>query len=38
VEATPELLFDTPNEQLYDAALKVLGVSAEFLSSDAGHA
>ncbi len=38
VEATPELLFDTAPEQIYHAALQLLGVSPEFLSSDAGHA
>lgn len=38
VEATPELLFHTPISELYDAALAQLGISAEFLSSDAGHA
>jgi putative transcriptional regulator len=38
VEASGELLFDTPVEDIYDAALSLLGISAEFLSSDAGHA
>lgn len=38
VEATPELLFETDNADLYTAALAQLGISAEFLSSDAGHA
>lgn len=38
VEATPELLFDTAPERMYHAALQRLGVSPEFLSSDAGHA
>lgn len=38
VEADEELLFYTPTQTLYDKALHRLGVSAEFLSQDAGHA
>lgn len=38
VEATEQLLFDTPMDELYAAALALLGISAEFLSSDSGHA
>ena len=38
IEATEHLLFEVPHDELYQAALSQLGVSAEFLSSDAGHA
>ena len=38
VEADDDLLFDTPSDELYDKALAKLGVSSEFLSTDAGHA
>jgi putative transcriptional regulator len=38
VEASSELLFATQPEDLYRSALNQLGISPEFLSSDAGHA
>ena len=38
LEASQDLLFGTHPEDLYNAALARLGISAEFLSSDAGHA
>jgi putative transcriptional regulator len=38
VEADDELLFRTPTQVLYDRALQRLGISAEFLSQEAGHA
>lgn len=38
LEASGELLFETHPEDLYNAALAKLGISPEFLSSDAGHA
>ncbi|MAK90416.1 MAG: YqgE/AlgH family protein [Oleibacter sp.] len=38
VEATDEILFDTPIDKIYSKALAALGISAEFLSGDAGHA
>jgi len=36
--ATHSLLFETPHEELYTAALHSMGVSEELLSGDAGHA
>lgn len=38
VEADPALIFDTPVEQRYDKAMKLLGLEAWMLSPDAGHA
>lgn len=38
LEASSELLFDTPADALYQTALAKLGISPEFLSADAGHA
>ncbi|MFK4751686.1 MULTISPECIES: YqgE/AlgH family protein [Oceanospirillaceae] len=38
VEADAELLFDTPPETLYQAALNRLGVSGSALSAQIGHA
>jgi len=38
VSATPQILFDTPPEARYDAALKLLGVQATQLTGQAGHA
>jgi putative transcriptional regulator len=38
VTATPQILFDTPPEDRYDAALKLLGVQATQLTGQAGHA
>lgn len=37
LEATPELVFDTPAEQLYEAALATLGVSLELLMGESGR-
>ncbi len=36
--ATSSLLFETPHDELYSAALQSIGVSEELLSGDAGHA
>ena len=38
VDAAPEIIFDTPVEQRYTAALALLGVDPRMLSMDAGHA
>jgi putative transcriptional regulator len=38
VAARPDVIFDTPVEQRFDAALKLLGVDPNQLSSLAGHA
>jgi len=38
VDATPEVIFDTPVEQRYDRALALLGVDPRMLSQEAGHA
>lgn len=38
VEADPALIFDTPVDQRYDKAMKLLGLEAWMLSPDAGHA
>lgn len=38
VAADPHILFDTPAEQRYEAALKWLGIDLSMLSDDAGHA
>ena len=38
IPADAELLFDTPPEKLYKAALARLGISAQALSSSSGHA
>ncbi|MDD9910689.1 MAG: YqgE/AlgH family protein [Ahrensia sp.] len=38
VPATHQLLFDTPWDEIYSAALASLGVSEALLSSEAGHA
>jgi len=38
VLASNEILFDTPAEDRYDAALAQLGIRASMLASDAGHA
>lgn len=37
-EANPQLLFETPIDEIYQAALAKIGVSVEFLSSQMGHA
>jgi len=38
IDADDTLLFDTPNDQIYQQALATLGIDETFLSSDAGHA
>ncbi|MFY9178585.1 MAG: YqgE/AlgH family protein [Venatoribacter sp.] len=38
IEATPELLFETLPEHLYQQALAKIGVSMQALGGDAGHA
>lgn len=38
VEASEDVLFNTPATEVYQAALKLLGIDEGFLSSDAGHA
>jgi putative transcriptional regulator len=38
VGATPQILFDLPAEDRYEAALKLLGVDATQLSGQVGHA
>lgn len=38
VTATPELVFDTPFEDRWDSAARLLGVNIASLSPDAGHA
>ena len=38
VDATPEIIFDTPIEERYEKALALLGVDPRMLSMDAGHA
>ena len=38
VDATPEVIFDTPVEKRYDRALALLGIDPRMLSQEAGHA
>jgi len=38
VEAEPAVMFDTPAEQRFEAALSLLGVTLSMLSGEAGHA
>jgi putative AlgH/UPF0301 family transcriptional regulator len=38
VPASTDLIFRTPPEARYDAAMSALGVNAANLSEDAGHA
>jgi len=38
VDATPEIIFDTPIELRYEKALGLLGIDPRMLSMDAGHA
>jgi putative transcriptional regulator len=38
VNATPDLIFDTPVEQRYERALQLLGIDPRMLSQEAGHA
>jgi putative transcriptional regulator len=38
VEASPNILFETPAEKRFEAALALLGISMAMLSGEAGHA
>jgi putative transcriptional regulator len=38
VDATPEVIFDTPVAQRYERALGLLGIDPRMLSQEAGHA
>jgi putative transcriptional regulator len=38
VDASPEIIFETPVAQRYDRALSLLGVDPRMLSQEAGHA
>ena len=38
VDATPEIIFDTPVEQRYERAVSLLGFDPSMLSQEAGHA
>lgn len=38
VPADPQVIFDTPIEQRYDRAVRLLGIDPQMLSQDAGHA
>ena len=38
VEANPDILFETPAEDRYPAAMRLLGIDPAMLASDAGHA
>jgi len=38
VDATPEIIFETPIEQRYERALALLGIDPRMLSMEAGHA
>ncbi|MEO3711978.1 YqgE/AlgH family protein [Roseateles flavus] len=38
VDATPEIIFETPVEQRYERALGLLGIDPRMLSTEAGHA
>jgi putative transcriptional regulator len=38
VAASADIIFNTPENEMYQAALKLLGIDEGFLSSDAGHA
>jgi putative transcriptional regulator len=38
VDATPEIIFDTPAEARYERALSLLGIDPRMLSGEAGHA
>ena len=38
VDATPEIIFDTPVEQRYERAVALLGFDPRMLSQEAGHA
>jgi len=38
VNASPEIIFETPIEERYDKALSLLGIDPRMLSQEAGHA
>ncbi len=38
VQADPQIIFDTPVEQRYERAVRLLGIDPRMLSQDAGHA
>ena len=38
VDATNDILFSTPSENLYEVALAQLGIDPLMLAGDAGHA
>jgi putative transcriptional regulator len=38
VNASPEIIFETPIEQRYERALSLLGIDPRMLSQEAGHA
>ena len=38
VKAQPDIIFDTPADEKYNAALKLLGIDTLQLSGQAGHA
>jgi putative transcriptional regulator len=38
VAASTDIIFNTPTDKMYQAALQLLGIDEGFLSSDAGHA
>jgi putative transcriptional regulator len=38
VDATQDIIFDTPVEQRYERALALLGIDPRMLSMEAGHA
>lgn len=38
VDATPELVFDTPFDERWDSAARLLGIDIASISPDAGHA
>lgn len=38
VAANKDIIFNTPEKNMYQAALKLLGIDESFLSSEAGHA
>lgn len=38
VEADKEVIFNIPEKEIYQSALKLLGIDESFLSSEAGHA
>jgi putative transcriptional regulator len=38
VQATPELLYETPAEERWQAAAKLLGIDINLMSNTTGHA